>query len=112
MLSDAVDRQANGDLMTERRRNRRTEISSDASFFFGTSKSIFQGAALDISNAGAKLAMDRFYALPKNFLLSFDQFNTGQSCRVVWSRGNFLGVHFEPARLPLSAADTGERSAR
>jgi PilZ domain-containing protein len=100
-----------GTTMKERRRHLRSDISSEAFFFFGSSGNVLHGAALNISGAGASLALDRFYALPRNLLLSFDHFNTGQSCRVVWSRGNFLGVEFEPAKLPV-AKDTPEKAKR
>jgi len=96
--------------MTERRLRPRDDIAAEAYFFFGASRSVLCGAALNISGAGAKLALDRFYSLPRNFLLSFDQFNTAQSCRVIWSRGNFLGVEFEPAKLPM--ADTASKRKR
>jgi PilZ domain len=91
--------EATGAIMTERRRRARGDISSEVSFFFASGRSVLHGAALNISNTGAKLALDRFYALPRRFLLSFDQFTTAQSCSVMWSRGNFLGVKFEPAKL-------------
>ncbi|HVX99481.1 MAG TPA: PilZ domain-containing protein [Pseudorhodoplanes sp.] len=89
--------------MIERRTSVRTEVMEEAGLFFSASRSIFHGAALNISASGAKLALDRLYALPPRFLLSFDGFNSAQSCSVVWSRGNFLGVRFEPATLPAPA---------
>ena len=94
--------------MKERRRQLRADFSSEASFFFGPSRRVFDGVALNISGAGAKLALDRFYALPRSLLLSFDQFNTAQNCRVVWSRGNFLGVEFAPAKLPVVDSAAGQ----
>lgn len=86
--------------MPERRRRPRKEISSDGYLFFGPSRGVFHCAALNVSTGGAKLALDRFYALPGKFVLSFDQFTTAQSCRMIWARGNFVGVKFEPANLP------------
>jgi hypothetical protein len=91
--------------MIERRKRVRTEVSEEAHLFFSASRNIFHGAVLNVSAVGAKVALDRLYALPQRFLLSFDQFNSAQTCSVVWSRGNFLGVRFEPAVLPAAVND-------
>jgi len=33
--------------------------------------------------------------LPPNFELSFDNFRTVRKCRLIWRRGDFIGIAFE-----------------
>jgi PilZ domain len=81
-----------------RRRNTRTDVAKEAAVFFGSSRVMLSCAALDLSKRGAKIALNRPYALPQRLLLSFDGFETARSSRVVWSKGNFAGVEFvEPS---------------
>jgi len=89
-----------GARMNERRKTVRSNISEAASLFFSPARNFFQCAALDLSGKGAKIALDRLYALPNCFLLSFDHFATARNCRVVWSKGNFVGVQFREAATP------------
>jgi PilZ domain len=79
----------------------RTSIDHGAWLFFGEQRPVFDCVVRDISESGAKIALDRLYALPKDFLLSFDNFATAKNCRFVWMQGNFVGVKFQPAVLPV-----------
>jgi hypothetical protein len=92
--------------MNERRNTVRSDISETASLFFSPSRNIFDCAALDLSAQGAKIALDRLYALPSRFLLSFDHLATARNCRIVWSKGNFVGVQFQEATTPLARRKT------
>jgi hypothetical protein len=89
--------------VNDRRLRPRSDLLSEGSLFFGTSQRVLQVAAMNMSETGAKLALDRMYALPRHFLLSFDAFSTAQNCRMVWCRGNFVGVSFAPPSLPLAS---------
>jgi PilZ domain len=81
-----------------RRRNTRADIAKEAAVFFGSSRTMLPCAALDLSKRGAKIALGRPYVMPRRLLLSFDNFETARSSRVVWTRGNFAGVEFiEPS---------------
>jgi hypothetical protein len=84
--------------MVERRKRARREVASRASLFCGTRRIVLGCTALNLSNRGGKIALDRLYALPRRFLLSFDEFGTARNCELIWSKGNFVGVQFrEPA---------------
>jgi PilZ domain len=81
-----------------RRKNTRADVAKEAAVFFGSSRTVLSCAALDLSRKGAKIALNRPYVLPSRLLLSFDGFQTARSSRVVWSKGNFVGVEFvEPS---------------
>jgi hypothetical protein len=80
--------------MVERRKTVRSDVATRAITFFGANRSILSCAALDLSSKGAKIALDRPYALPPRFLLSFDNLDTARNCRLIWSKGNFAGVQF------------------
>lgn len=86
--------------MKEQRSDHRATVTSGASVFFGGQRRVFDCVVRDISEHGAKIALDRLYALPKDFLLSFDNFSTATNCRFVWMQGNFVGVKFQTAVLP------------
>ncbi|WP_291846610.1 PilZ domain-containing protein [Bradyrhizobium sp.] len=87
-------------MMIERRKEVRTDVATVASVFFGAKRSMMRCTALDLSSSGGKIALDRLYALPQRFLLSFDHFSSAQNCRLVWAKGNFVGVAFGAAALP------------
>jgi PilZ domain len=86
--------------MIERRKITRSEVAQKAHIFSGASRSVLECTALNISGRGGKIALGRLYALPGRFLLSFDDFQSARSCRLVWSKGNFLGVQFCEASEP------------
>ena len=81
-----------------RRKNARADVAKEAAIYVGSSRTMLPCAAVDLSKAGAKIVLTRPYALPPRFLLSFDGFETARSSRVVWSKGNFVGLKFvEPS---------------
>jgi hypothetical protein len=83
-----------GAQMTERRKTDRLDAAKEALVFFASNKSIMHCVAVNFSKKGAKIALNRPYAVPRRLLLSFDSFDTARSSRVVWSRGNFAGLEF------------------
>jgi hypothetical protein len=76
------------------RKATRADVARAAVVFFGSTRTVLSCAALDLSKKGAKIALNRPYILPKRLLLSFDNFETARSSRVVWSKGNCAGVEF------------------
>jgi hypothetical protein len=51
---------------------------------------------LDISQTGAKIAIDRAAALPRDFILALSAKGSAmRRCEVVWVLGGQLGVRFE-----------------
>jgi hypothetical protein len=83
--------------VVERRKVARSDIATRAFVFFGAKRSVLECTALNLSSKGGKIALDRVYALPRRFLLSFDDFGTARNCSLVWSKGNFVGVQFQKA---------------
>jgi hypothetical protein len=87
-------------MMIERRKVIRSDVATVASVFFGAKGTVMRCTALNLSSGGGKIALDRLYALPRCFLLSFDNFSSAQNCRLIWSKGNFVGVQFNAAEWP------------
>lgn len=83
--------------MVERRKLAREEVASRASLFCGARRTVLGCTALNLSSRGGKIALDRLHALPQRFLLSFDEFGTARNCKLIWSKGNFVGVQFHEA---------------
>jgi hypothetical protein len=83
--------------MIERRKTARSDVATRACIFFGARRTVLECTALNLSSKGGKIALDRLYALPRRFLLSFDDFGTARNCRLIWSKGNFVGVQFRQA---------------
>lgn len=51
---------------------------------------------LDVSQTGAKLAIDRAAELPQDFILALSaQGNATRFCQVVWVEDSQIGVRFE-----------------
>lgn len=86
--------------MIERRRAVRESVETGGTLFFAPRRELLNCAALDYSDKGVKLALDRLYALPQSFLLSFDGLRTACNCRLIWSRRNFVGIQFQNASTP------------
>ena len=56
---------------------------------------------LDVSQTGAKLAVEQATQLPKDFILALSQQGTAsRRCRVVWAGGSEIGVAFERQAPP------------
>jgi hypothetical protein len=78
--------------MNERRALTRTTILKSA-------RLLANARALDcsvriITNAGAGIRTDGAGLLPPSFELSFDNFHTWRSCRLIWRHDDFIGVTF------------------
>jgi hypothetical protein len=94
--------------MDDRRSNGRTRTSKAASIFFGrrTSGPSCDVEVTDLANGGAGIYKQGLAILPLTFELSFD--NLRRTCRMVWRKGNFVGVTFEDQSSPA----IGEAEAR
>jgi len=78
----------------ERRLFARTTISKEALLFFDAQRGVLTCRVHDITNHGAGIEIHDINLLPLNFELSFDNFHTARECRLVWRRGDFIGVAF------------------
>jgi hypothetical protein len=79
----------------ERRSVGRTSISKGALLFFSAQRGVFACGVVDVTNAGAQIRLNGLSVLPPNFELSFDNFHTVRKCRLIWRRGDSIGIAFE-----------------
>ena len=78
----------------ERRSIGRTQINRNAMLFFRGQAGVFSCCVRDVTNSGAGIRLERLNVLPVEFDLSFDNFRTVRSCRLVWRDAGFIGVAF------------------
>ena len=81
--------------LTERRSVGRTEISKGVLLFFSAQRGVFGCEVCDVTNVGAMIRLNGLRILPPNFELSYDNFRSIRQCRLIWRRGDFVGVAFE-----------------
>ena len=80
---------------TERRSNGRTLINRGAQLFFKGQAGVFACHIRDATNQGAGVRLNGLNVVPLKFDLSFDNFRTIRTCRLVWRGGDFVGIAFE-----------------
>jgi hypothetical protein len=78
----------------ERRAIARTTINRDALLFFRGESGPSPCCIRNITNLGAGIQLDGTTVVPDEFDISFDRFRTRRVCRLIWSRGDFVGVAF------------------
>jgi hypothetical protein len=81
--------------LIERRSSDRTATSKGALLFFSAQRGVFGCEVCDLAEAGARVKLNGLNVLPPNFKLSFDNFRTARECRLIWRRGDFVGIAFE-----------------
>jgi hypothetical protein len=81
--------------LTERRSVGRTAASKGALLFFGARRGVFACEVHDVTNLGARIRLSGLNVLPPDFELSLDNFGTVRKCRLIWRRGDFIGIAFE-----------------
>jgi hypothetical protein len=81
--------------LVERRSVGRTAVSKGVLLFLSAQRGVFACEARDVTNVGAQIRLNGLNVLPPNFELSFDNFHTARKCRLIWRRGDFIGVAFE-----------------
>ena len=81
--------------LIERRSVGRTAASKGALLFFSTQRGVFACEVHDVTNLGARIKLSGLNVLPPNFELSFDNFRTVRKCRLIWRRGDLIGIAFE-----------------
>jgi hypothetical protein len=78
----------------ERRAIARTTINRDALLFFRGQSGPFPCCIRNVTNLGAGIELNGTTDLPDEFDVSFDRFRTRRICRLIWRRGDFVGVAF------------------
>jgi hypothetical protein len=81
--------------LIERRSSDRAAASEGMLLFFSAQRGIFTCEVCDLNRAGARVKLNGVNVLPPNFNVSFDNFRTVQKCRLIWRRGDFIGIAFE-----------------
>jgi PilZ domain len=82
----------------DRRRKTRRLIDVSAKLFTGVDAPVWDCVVMDISENGARIALDSVDEIPEQFTLLLVSYgHTSRACRVVWRAGRQLGVRFEAA---------------
>ena len=81
--------------LIERRSVGRTTISRAALLFFSAQPGVFGCEVRNVTNVGARILLNGLNILPPNFELSFDNFHTVRKCRLIWRRGDHVGIAFD-----------------
>jgi hypothetical protein len=79
----------------DRRSIGRTRIEKGALLFFNCRPGVSGCNVIDVTSRGAKIRTHDLPVLPTSFDLTFDNFCTIRSCRLIWRNGDFLGAEFE-----------------
>ena len=80
--------------MTERRQIDRQKTKDGALIFFGQERGVFSCALRDINDVGIGLRLNDPDAISGTFKITLDNFKSVQSCRMIWSRGRYIGATF------------------
>jgi hypothetical protein len=78
----------------ERRAVRRTLINRGVLLFFASCNDVHACCVRDVTNRGASIRLDGLNIVPSEFGISFDNFRTMRSCRLIWRDGDIVGVTF------------------
>lgn len=87
--------------MIERRSGGRTPTAKSALVNFGRGRGMFACMVRDFTAEGAKLQVGDLN-VPKNLVLSLDNFETTQACRLVWRNKPYVGIAFKTSLTPSS----------
>lgn len=79
----------------DRRSIGRTRIEKGALLFFNGDAGVRACKVTDVTNLGAGIWTHDLSVLPTSFNLSFDNFRTIRTCRLIWREGDVLGLAFE-----------------
>lgn len=79
----------------ERRRVQRTRVLKGVMIIFSQRALTVNCVVRNLTNLGACLHVARTTSIPAAFELTFDDGRSSRMCRVIWRRGDRLGVTFE-----------------
>jgi hypothetical protein len=80
--------------MLERRSSGRIPVARGVLIYCGKKRGVFAGMVREISDGGVKIQLGGL-KVPRRFELSFDNFLTVQSCRMVWRDRMYVGATFD-----------------
>ena len=79
----------------DRRLVGRTRVAKGALLFFKGRIGARGCSVTDVTNRGAGIRTHDLSVIPTSFELTFDNFRTIRKCRLIWRKGDFLGLAFE-----------------
>jgi hypothetical protein len=79
----------------DRRLVGRTRVEKGALLFFKGQLGVRACDLTDVTNRGAGIRTHHLSVLPTSFDLTFDNFRTVRKCRLIWRKGDYLGLAFE-----------------
>ena len=79
----------------DRRSVNRTRVEIGGLLFFKGQPGARGCKITGLTNRGARIRTHDLSVLPTSFDLTFDNFCTIRSCRLIWRNGDFLGAEFE-----------------
>ncbi len=91
--------------MQEARKNQRSPTYLGASIYFDDKSSTFDCLVKNLSENGARLAIDTVWDIPRNFRLYIPKYNDYYTCLTKWKTHNNLGVHFSKLLKSKSASE-------
>jgi hypothetical protein len=92
-------------MRSERRQKTRRLFDISAKLFTGVDAPVWDCVVMDISENGARIALDTSDNVPERFTLLLVSYGrTSRPCRVVWRAGRQVGVKFEAAPLSFQTA--------
>ena len=80
--------------MAERRQVERQKTTDGALIFFGQEPGVFSCTLRDINDSGIGLRLNDPDIIEGTFKITLDNFKSVQSCRMMWSRGRYIGATF------------------
>ena len=95
--------------MNERRISPRRKSILQGRIYFNDGRSSFDCTIRDISSTGAKLAFSSAVETPSVIDLYLPNKKETHSAKVMWRRGDEMGVAFEAAGTPASSSDLSQR---
>jgi hypothetical protein len=72
--------------------------------FFGQKSGVFSCAVRDLNDIGIGLRLNDPDVIAGTFKITLDNFKSVQSCRMIWSRGRYIGATFS---TDLSGDESG-----
>jgi hypothetical protein len=79
---------------SEHRIARRQRVLKSAKLIFNNNQAVFDCSVKDMSATGAKLSVKNSVSIPDDVRFMLTQENTIRDAKVVWRRGDLIGVHF------------------
>ena len=93
-------------MSNDKRLRPRKQLNSPAWIDVGNDARLQRCTVVDMSDSGARLAVDDIECLPDRFLLALSRFDQpSQNCNVVWRRHDEIGIEFV-ASVQASACDS------